>query len=138
MNLDQITSDVCTGTSKKLVVSTINGTCSPYAGNINSVVFTWQVGTSPGVWQNTSTFPISGITYNVEQRINAGGTVISSILTVNVAYGTNEATWNYRVLAQGSGGCPVATSLNEAIAVKKNRWLGTISSASNDPANWKL
>ena len=135
-NLDQITSDVCTGTSKKLVVSTINGTCSPYAGNINSVVFTWQVETSPGVWQNTSTFPISGITYNVEQRINAGGTVISSILTVNVAYGTNEATWNYRVLAQGSGGCPVATSLNEAIAVKKNRWLGTISSAWNDPANW--
>lgn len=135
-DLDQITTEVCTGTSRKLVVSTTNGTCNAFAGNVSSVVFTWQVESSPGVWQDTSTFPISGITYDLEQKINAGGTVISSILTINVAYGTNEATWNYRVLALGSGGCPVATSLNEAISVKKNRWLGTISSSWNDPGNW--
>ncbi|WP_131387712.1 T9SS sorting signal type C domain-containing protein [Flavobacterium suncheonense] len=135
-DLDQITSDVCTGTSKKIAVSTVSGTCTPYAGNVNSVVFTWQVESSPGVWQNITAFSISGITYDTEQRINAGGTVISSILTINVAYGTDEATWNYRVLAQGSGGCALATSLNEAIAVKKNRWLGTVSSAWSDPNNW--
>ncbi|WP_313804455.1 hypothetical protein [Flavobacterium sp.] len=117
-------------------MSTTNGTCSVFAGNVNSVVFVWQVESAPGVWQDLNLFPISGISYSTEQRINAGGTVISSILTINVAYGTDEATWNYRVLAQGSGGCSVATSLNEAIAVRKNRWLGTLSSAWNDPANW--
>lgn len=135
-DLDQITTEMCGGSTKKLAVSVMRGTCSVFSGNINSVAFTWQVESSPGVWVGIDSYPVTGITYSIERRINAGGTVITNILTVNSTTATPSVTLTYRVLAQGSGGCPVGTSLTETIAVIPLVWTGAVSSSWTDQGNW--
>lgn len=135
-DLDQITTEMCGGSTKKLAVSVMRGNCNAFAGDINSVAFTWQVESLPGTWVGIDSYPVTGITYSIERRINAGGTVITNILTVNSTTATPNVSLTYRVLAQGSGGCAVGTSLTETISVIPLIWTGAVSSSWTDQANW--
>lgn len=135
-NLLPITTDVCAGTYRKIGVVVTKGTCSDFAGNVNSAVFTWQIESSPGVWQNINAYNVPGITYANTQTINGAGTVIAATLSVKSAKTTLEVILPYRVLVQGSGGCPVAISQTETVSIKQNRWTGNVSSSWDDPANW--
>ena len=135
-NLNGSTLEVCAGSYKKIGVTVSKGTCNDFAGNVNSVVFTWQIETSPGVWQDINLYSISGITYATSQTINGSGTAIVNNLSVKTTKATAEMVLKYRVLAQGTGGCSVATSASESVSVKSNKWTGAVSSAWTDPANW--
>lgn len=135
-NLNGVTHEICAGSYKKIGVTVSKGTCNDFAGNVNSVAFTWQIESSPGVWQDVNSYSISGITYSTSQTINGSGTAITNNLSVKSTKATAEMTLKYRVLAQGSGGCPVATSASESVLVKSNKWTGAVSSAWTDVANW--
>jgi len=135
-NLTGGTTEICTGSYRKIAVSVARGTCTAFAGNVNSVSFDWQVESSPGVWVSKDSYFVPGVTYSVEKRINSNGNVITSILTVTTTDGTPEVTLKYRVSAQGSGGCPAVTSGTESIAIKYYRWTGAVSNVWTDPANW--
>lgn len=135
-NLLPVTTDVCAGNYRKLGVVVTKGTCSIFAGNVNSAVFTWQIESSPGVWQNINTYNVPGITYASSQTINGAGTAITATLSVKSAKTTLEVILPYRVLVQGSGGCPVAISQTETVSIKQNRWTGSVSSSWTDASNW--
>ncbi|MGX7666949.1 hypothetical protein [Flavobacterium pedocola] len=135
-DLDEITSEICTGSNKKLAVSVTKGTCADFLGNVDATAFVWQVESAPNVWVGINEYPVTGVSYSIEKRINTNGNVITNILTVNTTTSTPEVSLKYRVLAQGSGGCAQATSLTESVAVKYYRWNGSLNNAWTETANW--
>ncbi|MCG2610583.1 hypothetical protein LZZ90_03565 [Flavobacterium sp. SM15] len=128
--------DLCLNRGKTLIISVKQGTCNPFAGDINSVSFVWQIETSPNVWADITSYPIQGISYSATKVFNTTQTQITARLIVTNDWTAPEGTHNYRVLVQGSGGCPVATSINQAIVLKPNTWIGGTSSNWDDATNW--
>lgn len=128
--------DLCLNRSKTLIISVKQGTCNPFAGDINSVSFTWQIESSPNVWVDIASYPLTGISYSATKVFNATQTQITARLIVTNDWTAPEGSHNYRVLAQGTGGCPVATSVNQAIVLKPNTWIGGTSTNWDDATNW--
>jgi len=128
--------DICLNKSRNLIVSVKQGTCSPFLGDLESAVFTWQIEVSPGVWTDIASHPITGVTYTTTKFFNSAETQISSRLIVNAAWNASESVLKYRALIQGQGGCPVATSQFATITIVPNRWLGGASTDWDLTSNW--
>lgn len=135
-NLSNATSDVCLNRNKNLSVGVRQGSCSPFAGNLNSAMFTWQIESAPGVWIDINSFPVTGISYTTNKTFNTAQTQITERLTVSFGWNTQEGVYKYRALVQGSGGCAVATTLTESIAIQPNKWIGGVNDDWDNSTNW--